>query len=212
MRRLPKPMLTGQPFAGAAQSRRPARRRPAQVTLRRSNSGYFPAALIGLALCLGIVAATWLMNEGSRGSQPHNQQAPGTDQVQPARQKTPATSAAAGRWWDVGLAPKEPIRIRVNLDEPGPGIDAAIADIERHDPASRRDKDAKAETRKAVTEMVNLLKGVEARLEGHVAAHPGDRPLMQKVRDLMGKEASWIGMLGPHRDKEIAEFFARARG
>lgn len=212
MRRLPKPMPAGQPFAGAANRRRPARRRPVQVTPRRSNAGYFPAALIGLALCLGIVAATWLMNEGSRGSQPQNQQAPETGQRQPASQTTPATSAAAGRWWDVGLAPQEPIRIRVNLDEPGPGIDAAIAAIERHDPAARRDKGAKAETRKAVTEMVDLLKGVEARLEEHVASHPGDRPLMQKVRDLMGKEASWIGMLVLHRDKEIAQYFARARG
>lgn len=178
-----------------------------------AQSGYFPAAVIGLVMLLGIVVAVWLMN--AKPSPPaHNNAAPAATAGSGSSKQEPAKAATeppkAGRWWNVRIVPNEPVRLRVNLDDPEPGIAESARAIYKADKKSAKGPDD-PELRATLREITGMLKKTESRLDQHVAKNPNDRPLMQKVRDLMSEE-SWYGILGTLSDDKIAAYFEKARG
>lgn len=186
-------------------------RAPARPGSRKSNSGYFPAAVIAGVLVLGIVVATVLMNSTTR-SEINNSQAPAP---QPAGAKQPSASLSqpvrqGGRIWNVRMVPQQSLRLRVDLDDPEPGI--AQAAKEAHNADKKHFKGpSDPELQKVLREIVGFLKKAESRLEQHVAKNAADRPLMQRVRDLMSEE-SWYGVLMTLTDERVAEYFEQARG
>lgn len=108
------------------------------------------------------------------------------------------------------MVPQQSLRLRVDLDNPEPGIAQAAKDTHNAFKKDYKGPDD-PELQEVLREIVSLLKKLETRLEQHVAKNAADRPLMQRVRDLMSEE-SWYGVLMTLTDERVAEYFKQARG
>lgn len=211
MRRPPRPSLPGTPAGPRTGHRARRSRMPVRTGAKRGNSGHVPAIIIAVALIIGVVGVAVAMNSRA-GTAAGNATSPSAQPpgAKPAQGGATQTARQGGRLWNVRLVPNAPVRLRVNLDDPEPGIaEAAKAMYEADKKEAKGPDDPK--TKAILREVVDFLVKVEAKLEQHVAKNPADRPLMQKVRDLMGAE-SWYGILMVLTEKDVADYFDRARG